>query len=196
MPLEKGGRADKQGNSYEINCVIYELLKVLDDVNYSVVIEALGEDEVGTDILVTDMSGHREHQQCKSRNASKESWNMSDIKARGILKAWRKQLNRDNERRVALVSPLACTFLYDMQKRAANTSGSAEDFYNIQIAKSSTEFNKFYKSFCEEMGLRIEQKNTEADRKETDKCQDECNEDNINYKNVLKSIEYLKRIFI
>ena len=69
MPLEKGGRADKQGNSYEINCVIYELLKVLDDVNYSVVIEALGEDEVGTDILVTDMSGHREHQKCKSRNA-------------------------------------------------------------------------------------------------------------------------------
>lgn len=67
MPLEKGGRADKQGNSYEINCVIYELLKVLDEVNYSVVIEALGEDEVGTDILVTDMSGHREHQQCKSR---------------------------------------------------------------------------------------------------------------------------------
>ena len=194
MPLEKGGRADKQGNSYEINCVIYELLKVLDDVNYSVVIEALGEDEVGTDILVTDMSGHREHQQCKSRNASKESWNMSDLKARGILEAWRKQLNRDNKRRVALVSPLACTFLYDMHKRAANTSGRAEDFYKIQIAKSSTEFNKFYKSFCEEMGLRIEQKNTEADRKETDKCQDECNEDNINYKNVLKSIEYLKRI--
>ena len=57
MPLEKGGRADKQGNSYEINCVIYELLKVLDEVNYSVVIEALGEDEAGTDILVTDMSG-------------------------------------------------------------------------------------------------------------------------------------------
>lgn len=194
MPLEKGGRADKQGNSYEINCVIYELLKVLDEVNYSVVIEALGEDEEGTDILVTDMSGHREHQQCKSRNASKESWNMSDLKARGILEAWRKQLNRDNERRVALVSPLACTFLYDMHKRAANTSGSAEDFYKIQIAKSSTEFNKFYKSFCEEMGLRIEQKNTEADRKKTDERQDNRNEGNINQKNVLKSIEYLKRI--
>ena len=193
MPLEKGGRADKQGNSYEINCVIYELLKVLDEVNYSVVIEALGEDEEGTDILVTDMSGCREHQQCKSRNASKESWNMSDLKARGILEAWRKQLNRDNERRVALVSPLACTFLYDMQKRAFNTSGSAEDFYKIQIAKSSTEFNKFYKSFCEEMGLRIEQENTEADRKETDEHQDDSNENN-NYKNILKSIEYLKRI--
>lgn len=53
MPFEKGGRADKQGNSYEINCIIYELLKVLNEKNYSVIIEALGIDEVGTDILVT-----------------------------------------------------------------------------------------------------------------------------------------------
>lgn len=43
------------------------------------------------------------------------------------------------------------------------------------------------------MGLRIEQKNTEADRKKTDERQDDSNESN-NYKNVLKSIEYLKRI--
>lgn len=28
MPFEKGGRADKQGNRYEINCIIYEILKV------------------------------------------------------------------------------------------------------------------------------------------------------------------------
>ena len=53
MPLEIGGRADKQGNKYEINCIIYEMLKVLDETNYSVIIEALGTDEIGTDILVT-----------------------------------------------------------------------------------------------------------------------------------------------
>lgn len=40
MPYEKGGRADKKGNKYEINCIVYELLKVLDGSNYSVVIEA------------------------------------------------------------------------------------------------------------------------------------------------------------
>ena len=39
MPYEKGGRADKKGNKYEINCIVYELLKVLDGSNYSVVIE-------------------------------------------------------------------------------------------------------------------------------------------------------------
>lgn len=58
MPLEKGGRADKKGNQYEIN--------------YSIVIEALGVDEVGTDILVTTFEGIKEHQQCKARNASKK----------------------------------------------------------------------------------------------------------------------------
>lgn len=35
MPYEKGGRADKKGNKYEINCIVYELLKVLDGSNYS-----------------------------------------------------------------------------------------------------------------------------------------------------------------
>ena len=32
MPYEKGGREDKKGNKYEINCIVYELLKVLDKV--------------------------------------------------------------------------------------------------------------------------------------------------------------------
>ena len=35
MPLEKGGRADKKGNQYEINCIIYEILKILDEINMS-----------------------------------------------------------------------------------------------------------------------------------------------------------------
>lgn len=35
MPFEKGGRADKQGNRYEINCIIYEILKVLNEINYA-----------------------------------------------------------------------------------------------------------------------------------------------------------------
>lgn len=85
MPLEIGGRADKQGNKYEINCIIYEMIKVLDETNYSVIIEALGADEIGTDILVTTFDGLKEHQQCKARNASKEYWNISDLKSKDIF---------------------------------------------------------------------------------------------------------------
>lgn len=172
MPLEIGGRADKQGNKYEINCIIYEMLKVLDETNYSVTIEALGTDEIGTDILVTTFDGLKEHQQCKARNASKEYWNFSDLKLKDIFSTWKIQLNRDNDRRVSLVSPMACSFLFDLHNRACNTSGKAEDFYSAQITKSSKEFHKFYKSFCAEMDL------------DCDKSVD-----------VLKSINYLKRIF-
>jgi len=172
MPFEKGGRADKQGNRYEINCIIYEILKILNETNYSVIVEALGVDEIGTDILVTTFDGEKEHQQCKARNASKEYWDISDLKGKGIFFTWKTQLNRDNNRRVSLVSPMACSFLFDLHNRACNTSGKAEDFYDIQIMKSSKEFQKFYKSFCAEMDLNSE--------KEVD---------------VLKSIDYLKRIF-
>lgn len=172
MPFEKGGRADKQGNRYEIHCIIYEILKILNETNYSVVIEALGVDEVGTDILVTTFDGEKEHQQCKARNASKEYWGILDLKGKGIFSTWKTQLNRDNNRRVSLVSPIACSFLVDLHNRSCNTSGKAEDFYDIQIMKSSKEFQKFYKDFCVEMDLNNE--------KEVD---------------VLKSIDYLKRIF-
>ncbi len=37
----------------------------MNETNYSVIIEALGEDEIGTDILVTTFDGKKEHQQCK-----------------------------------------------------------------------------------------------------------------------------------
>ncbi len=172
MPFEKGGRADKQGNRYEINCIIYEILKVLNEINYSVIVEALGTDEIGTDILVTTFDGQKEHQQCKARNASKECWDISDLKAKNIFSTWKIQLNREHNRIVALVSPMACSFLFDLHDRACNTSGRAEDYYSIQIMKSSREFQKFYKSFCIEMGLNS---NQDVD--------------------VLKSIDYLKRIF-
>ena len=172
MPFEKGGRADKKGNQYEINCIIFEMLKILHETNYSIVVEALGKDEVGTDILVTTFEGIKEHQQCKARNASKKSWEISDLKARNILSAWKMQLNRDNNRQVALVSPMDCSFLVDLNDRAHNTSGKAEDFYTIQILKSDKKFQNFYKSFCIEMGLNSEE--------DTD---------------ILKSIDYLKRIY-
>ena len=93
MPLESGGRADKQGNRYEIYCIIYELLKIVSEDNSSVVIEALGDDEIATDILVTDNNGIKIHKQCKARNSSMEYWTVSDLNLRGILQNWKFQLD-------------------------------------------------------------------------------------------------------
>lgn len=80
-------------------------------------------------------------------------------------------MNRDDNRNVALVSPMECSFLVDLNDRANNTSGKAEDFYAVQIMKSGKEFQDFYKDFCAEMCLNYE--------KDTD---------------IIKSIDYLRRI--
>lgn len=172
MPYEIGGRADKRGNSYEIDCIIYEMLKVLDEKNYSVCIEPLDTDEIGTDILITNFDGQKEHQQCKARNASKEYWDISDLKEKNIFSTWKVHLDRDCFRKVALVSPIACSFLFDLHDRACNTSGKVEDFYSIQIMKSSKKFQNFYKNFCDEMDLNSNDNN-----------------------DIFKSINYLKRIY-
>ena len=171
MPFEIGGRADKRGNSYEIDCIIYEMLKVLDEKNYSVCIEPLSTDEIGTDILVTNFDGRKEHQQCKARNASKEHWDISDLKEKNIFSTWKIQLDRDCFRKVVLVSPMTCSFLFDLHDRASNTSGKAEDFYFTQITRNSKSFREFYEKFCTEMDLN-------------------SGEDD----DILKSIDYLKRI--
>jgi len=171
MPLEKGGRADKQGNQYELNCIIFELLNVLDETNSSVMIEPLGTDEKATDIIVTKPNGKRELQQCKARNGSFDKWNIGDLKSLNLFEIWKMHLNRDSNINVALVSPLTCTFLVDLYNRACNSNDNAKDFLNVQIRKSSKDFQRFYDRFCKEMKIDI---NDDID--------------------VLKSIHYLKRI--
>lgn len=153
MPLEIGGRADKIGNRYEIRCIIYEMLKVLREVNYSIVIEALGDDEVGTDILITDFEGRKEHQQCKVRNASKEYWSIADLKSRNILKNWQKQLERGDDRKVALVSAVGCTHIVDLHNRAINSTNNPNDFYEYQIKSGGKEIQDSYEDFCKGMGI-------------------------------------------
>ncbi len=153
MPLEKGGRADKYGNRYEIKVIIYEFLKLINEENYSVTIEAIGEDEKGTDILVKLANGNIEHQQCKIRNGSNDSWTISDLKMHDIFKNWKYQLSRDKNRQVSLVSTIGCSFLVDLHSRALNTNNNPRDFYDIQIKSSSKKFQNFYEDICNEMGL-------------------------------------------
>lgn len=173
MPLEKGGRADKMGNRYEIRCIIYEMLKVLKEVNYSIVIEALGNDEVGTDILITDCEGRKEHQQCKVRNASKEYWSIADLKSHNILKNWKRQLERDDNRKVALVSAVGCTHIVDLHNRAVNSTDNPNDFYEYQVKSGGKEIQDSYEYFCQGMGI-----------------------EDFKIADIAKSIDFLQRIYI
>ena len=154
MPYEKGGRADKYGNRFEARWIVYQLLDVLEEKKESIIIEPIGGEEEGGDILV-EFNGHKEGQQCKGRNDSKEYWDFSSIKGKGILKKWKFQLDREENYYVSLVSPLPFTFLEDLIKRANTNDEDPHHFYNHQILNSSKKFVDFFKSFCKEMSISI-----------------------------------------
>src|SRR5665647_3882959 len=107
MPYELGGRADKSGNRFEIRVVIYYLLKVLEENNDYLILEALGDDEQGIDILIGNKDTKKEGIQCKGRNGSKDYWDFGTANAKHIFSNWKFQLDRDSSYDVSLASPLA-----------------------------------------------------------------------------------------
>ena len=180
MPYEKGGRADKAGNKYEINWIILKLLELLDEELKTITIEPIGDDEKKTDVLLEYKDGKKEHQQCKGRNGSEEHWTVGKLgntnNKESILYSWKKHLDRDNNRNVSLVSEIGFVKLVDLNKRALNTNDNPIDFYKSQILSSSKDFQKFYKEICENLGLLTGENYQEFE------------------KNIEKSIDYLKRI--
>jgi hypothetical protein len=95
MPFETGGRADKFGNRYENKWVILKLLDLIEEKIDGIVLEAIGDDEIGVDIWINEKDGCRIAYQCKGRNASKESWDVSSLKASGIIAKSKIQLDRN-----------------------------------------------------------------------------------------------------
>ena len=170
MSYQGGGRTDKAGNSYETNYAILQLLRVIGEEIYSIIIEATGDDEKGIDIWIVNNDGTREGQQCKGRNLSNDKWTIGAIKKYNILDIWKFHLDRDNNNYVSMVSPIAFILLNDLIKMAKTSSGDAKDFYKNQVLKASKATQNFYSEYCKGMKLNIEE---EAD--------------------IVKSLDYLKR---
>ncbi len=59
MSRESGGRADKLGNRYEDYWSVELLLRLVDEKLEYLIIEPLGKDEEGTDILTIEKSGDK-----------------------------------------------------------------------------------------------------------------------------------------
>lgn len=155
MGYEKGGRADKAGNRFENNWVLYNLLQVVEEKIQYIMIEAIGEDEEGVDLWIGNWDGSREGQQCKGRYGSEESWSYGTLNAKGIWTKWKNQLEREEKVKVSLVSPLSFTQLEDLSNRARNTNGNAKDFYMYQIdnADVSKDTKQLYEKYCNIMGI-------------------------------------------
>lgn len=72
-----GGDFSKFGNWYEENCVILQFLRILCDEAESLTWEPRGEENAGTDFILTE-SGKQIAVQCKKR--SSRTWSPSDLK--------------------------------------------------------------------------------------------------------------------
>lgn len=156
MSFEAGGRTDKAGNRFEIRYFILQLLKVIEEEIRSATLEALGDDEKGTDIWIENKNGTRESQQCKGRYGNNDNWNFSAMDQYEIFKNWKYQLDRDNNFFVSLVSPISFIVFEDLIKRAKNTSDNPKDFYENQIKKSDDKMTNCYSNYCKRMKLNPE----------------------------------------
>jgi hypothetical protein len=154
MPQEVGGRADKLGNRYEGRWVVKQLLRVINEEIYSIIVEAVGPEEEGVDVWVFKNDGSRECQQCKVRNASEELWSIGDLNRKGILKKSKIQLDANTDTTYALVSPLSCTMLTDLHQRAI-TGDNEKYFYEHQIKNSGKKLNVFFEAYCKYMNINV-----------------------------------------
>ena len=156
MPYETGGRADKMGNRYEHNWIIYELIDVLREKVQSVTIEALGDEEEGVDLWVTHQDGTKEAQQCKGRNGSMDHWTFGAFNKHEIWEKWKAHLDRNEKNRVAIVSPLCFEPLEDLILRSQNTNGNPDDFIRYQINSAGSEVKKVFFSIGRAMDVNPE----------------------------------------
>ncbi|WP_428306514.1 NACHT domain-containing protein [Lacipirellula sp.] len=153
MALEPGGYADKVGNRYEDLWVARQLLRVLNEELSSVTVEAVGEDEVGTDLWIVQKNGVRQAQQCKVRNVSRDHWSLSDLANRGILRGIQTQLARDPTYEFALVTAISATIVHDICKSARNSAGDSENFYANQIQAIGEDRRQAFRAFCDYLDL-------------------------------------------
>lgn len=150
---EVGGRADKFGNRYESRWVVKQMLEVINEKVHSIILEAIGDDEEGVDVLIINRDGSKEYHQCKGRNSSKEKWTIADLKRKDILHNSKKHLDRNPHTKFALISPIPCMMLHALHERALNSNKCSEDFYEYQIKKSSGELSKYFEDYCKFMNL-------------------------------------------
>ena len=94
MALEAGGYAEKLGNRYEANWVALQLLHLLEEKITWIVVEPIGDDEVGVDVIIGIDQDHTEHHQCKVGVGYNELWTLSQLNESKIFRNALFQIER------------------------------------------------------------------------------------------------------
>jgi hypothetical protein len=154
MASEPGGRADKLGNEFERLWAVRHLIEMIAGRATSFRIEALGDDEKGTEFWVGRPDGTREAHQCKRENGAAGRWSVADLEAKRILSNAKFQLGRDPSYRFVFASGDKANHLSDLAQRAAMCDRPAE-FVTYQTT-TSRDLRREFDTLCHHLGLDSE----------------------------------------
>jgi hypothetical protein len=150
MSGSSGGRADKLGNRYEGLWVAYNLLRLLREEVAGVQLEALGDDERGIDLWVTQRDGTRHAQQCKRKNRTVGKWGIGELTRQGVLTNLADQLRRNPSACFTFVSAHPVPELRELCDTARAAGGDAEAYFRDTL--SVTSHAESLRRFCQVVG--------------------------------------------
>lgn len=151
MASEPGGRADKLGNEFERLCAVRHLIELVEGSATTFKLEALGDDERGTDFWVGRPNGTLEAHQCKRENVTSGKWTVSDLARKRILSDAKYQLERKPSSLFIFTSGDKVTHLSDLAERAKRCE-SPSDFVKY-LTSTSEELKKEFNLLCQKLEI-------------------------------------------
>ena len=132
MALEKGGRADKGGNTYENRFLVRLWIELIRERLVSIEIEPVGTRGDGVEFITTSVDGERVYYQCKASNGMENYWRPGDLNARSVFKNAKTHIQNDSRGTYHFVSPVAYDELDSLCDRTRTVS-NLEDFLKYQL---------------------------------------------------------------
>ena len=142
MASERGGRADKLGNEFERLWAVRHLIEVIAGMATTFRIEALGDDEKGTEFWVGRPDGTREAHQCKRENGAAGKWSVAALESKRIISNAKLQLDRDPSHRFVFASGDKASHLSDLAARAERCD-TADEFVTHLTSTSVGLYGEF-----------------------------------------------------
>lgn len=146
-----GGPSDKLGNEFERLWTIWQLIEVVAGRAVSVTIEALGDDERGTEFWVAKPDGTREGHQCKRENGSRGDWSVADLQAKKVITNAKSQLDRNPGHRFCFVSGDKAPLLGDLVERASR--GDSPSVFCQHAIATSRDLRREFETLCRNLEL-------------------------------------------
>ena len=150
MSLEHGGRADKEGNTYENRFLARLFLQLINEKFKYIQVEPVGENSDYAEFIAVDQDGTQRYYQCKASNNSQPLWRICDLKKYDVFQRARKIITENSKNEYYFISPLQYGGLDELCKRA-RTNSSPEEFVQFQLTSES--FKRLFNKCIKEFGL-------------------------------------------